>query len=73
MWSKLLHVTVDAVLVSTLLAGVKRTTGLQPAIHKIQNKEIRGYLESYLNVGEYVLDSAILIMNNSSYFERKQG
>ncbi|KAG2228219.1 hypothetical protein INT45_011011 [Circinella minor] len=72
MWNKLLHVTVDAILVSTFLAGVKRTTGLQPAINKIQNKEIRGYLESYLNFGEYVLDSAILIMNNSSYFERKQ-
>ncbi|KAI9468657.1 hypothetical protein BDB00DRAFT_777307 [Zychaea mexicana] len=71
MWSKLLHFTVDAVLVSTLLAGVKRTTGLQPAISKIQNKEIRGYLESYLNVGEYILDTTILIMNSSSYFERK--
>ncbi|KAI8139961.1 DUF1748-domain-containing protein, partial [Fennellomyces sp. T-0311] len=68
---KWVHVAVDAVLVSTFLAGVKRTTGLQPAVSRIQNKEIRGYVESYLNIGEYVLDTAIVIMNNSPYFERK--
>lgn len=32
MWSKLLHLTVDAVLVSTILAGVKRITGLQQVL-----------------------------------------
>ncbi|ORZ01153.1 DUF1748-domain-containing protein [Syncephalastrum racemosum] len=71
MWSKLLHLTVDAVLVSAVLAGVKRNTGLQPAVSKVQNKEIRGYLEKYLDMGEWLLDTTILVMNNSSYFERK--
>lgn len=38
---------------------------------KIQNKDIRGYIEKYLEVGEWVLDTSIVLMNHSPYFERK--
>ncbi|KAI8338633.1 hypothetical protein BC941DRAFT_423437 [Chlamydoabsidia padenii] len=71
MWGKLVHLTADAVLVSTVLAGVKRNTGLQPKTTMIENEDIRGYVQKYLNVGEWVLDNSIVYMNNSSYFERK--
>ncbi|CDH51208.1 predicted protein [Lichtheimia corymbifera JMRC:FSU:9682] len=70
MWSKFLHLTVDAMLVSTILAGVKRTAGLQPAVSKIPNKDIRGYVEKYLELGEWIFDSTLILMNSSSYFEK---
>ncbi|KAI8067586.1 hypothetical protein BC940DRAFT_333600 [Gongronella butleri] len=72
MWSRFLHLTLDAVLVSTILASIKRLTGIQPAVSKIQNKEIRGYIDQYLGVGEYVLDASILYLSHSNYFERRR-
>ncbi|CAO3625458.1 unnamed protein product [Cunninghamella echinulata] len=63
MWGRLFHLTVDAVLISTILASIKRLTGIQPAVTKIPNKDIRNYVEQYLNIGEYTLDGAIIYMN----------
>ncbi|KAI8084791.1 uncharacterized protein BX664DRAFT_351571 [Halteromyces radiatus] len=71
MWGKLVHLTADAVLVSTVLAGIKRNTGLQPKVATIENDDLQSYVQKYLNVGEWVLDNSIVYMNNSSYFERK--
>ncbi|ORZ20637.1 hypothetical protein BCR42DRAFT_409182 [Absidia repens] len=72
MWSRIFHITLDAVLLSTILASIKRLTGIQPAVTKIKNKEIRGYVNQYLSVGEYVLDASIMYLNHSSYFERRR-
>ncbi|KAI8993188.1 hypothetical protein BDB01DRAFT_847098 [Pilobolus umbonatus] len=71
MWGRLFHFTVDAALVSAVLAGIKRNTGLQIATHNMENEEMKKYLEKYLNVGEWVLDSSAVFMSNSPYFERK--
>ncbi|KAA1122664.1 hypothetical protein PGTUg99_004248 [Puccinia graminis f. sp. tritici] len=49
--SSFVHYAVDAVLVSVCLSGIKRSTGLSPAVSKIQNKEIRQVVVSYLDVG----------------------
>ncbi|ORZ11433.1 hypothetical protein BCR42DRAFT_421120 [Absidia repens] len=72
MLGRLFHFTADAVLLSTVLAGVKRNTGLQPKTSTIENEDIRGYVQKYLNVGEWVLDNSLVFMTNSSYFERKE-
>ncbi|ORX55755.1 DUF1748-domain-containing protein [Hesseltinella vesiculosa] len=72
MWSRFFHLTVDAVLISTILASVKRLTGIQPATSKIKNKDVRGFADQYLGVGEYVLDATILYLSHSSYFERRR-
>lgn len=37
----------------------------------IENEDVRNYFNKYLNVGEWVLDTSIGIMNTSPYFERK--
>ncbi|KAI9275394.1 hypothetical protein BY458DRAFT_555065 [Sporodiniella umbellata] len=71
MWGKLIHFTADAVLVSTVLAGIKRNVGLQPVTSQIENEEIKKYAEKYLGIGEWVMDTSIGYMNTSSYFERK--
>ncbi|KAG2212321.1 DUF1748-domain-containing protein [Mucor mucedo] len=71
MWGRLFHFTADAVLISAVLAGIKRNSGLQPATSQIENDEIRKYADKYLSVGEWVVDSGVVFMNNSPYFERK--
>ncbi|KAI9315534.1 hypothetical protein BX666DRAFT_2028432 [Dichotomocladium elegans] len=71
MWGRLIHLSADAVLVSALLAGIKRNTGLSPAVSNIENEDIRNYVTKYLNVGEWMLDNTVVFMNNSPYFTRK--
>ncbi|KAF8631211.1 hypothetical protein AX15_002542 [Amanita polypyramis BW_CC] len=61
MFGKLVHLAIDAFLISAFLAGVKRTTGLTPALSQIANKDIRQLMRSYLEMGEYVFDFAIVI------------
>ncbi|CAG8436346.1 1471_t:CDS:2 [Funneliformis caledonium] len=69
---KIVHFAADAVLVSAVLAGIKRSTGLSVATNNIENQEIRKAVDKFLNVGEWVFDQSILIMNTSAYFERKR-
>ncbi|KAI8082620.1 uncharacterized protein B0P05DRAFT_537754 [Gilbertella persicaria] len=68
--SKLLHYTFDAILISTLLAGIKRSTGLQVATSKIESSTIRDYVDKYLNFGEWVFDMSVAYLNHSSYFTK---
>ncbi|KAK9764720.1 hypothetical protein K7432_007562 [Basidiobolus ranarum] len=72
MFGKLVHYTADAVLVSAMLAGIKRSTGLTLAVDKIENQEVRNVVVKVLNVGEWVFDQTVLLMNISSYFERRR-
>ncbi|KAI8331880.1 hypothetical protein BC941DRAFT_437817 [Chlamydoabsidia padenii] len=72
MWGKLIHWTADAILITTLLAGIKRNTGLQPKISLIGNDQLVSYMQQYLALGEWVLDTSIVYMNDSIYFERSK-
>lgn len=44
----------------------------RPATSKIENEDIRKYVDKYLDIGEWVVDSSVVFMNNSPYFERKR-
>ncbi|KAF9076592.1 DUF1748-domain-containing protein, partial [Rhodocollybia butyracea] len=66
------HLGFDAVLISAFLAGVKRTTGLTPALSQVPNKDIRQLLRSYLEVGEYAFDLAVVFLGRSKSFERQR-
>ncbi|CAO3609250.1 unnamed protein product [Mucor hiemalis] len=68
--SKLLHYAFDAVLITTVLAGIKRSTGLQPATAKIESKTVREYVDKYLGIGEWVFDMSVAYLNHSSYFTK---
>ncbi|EAU84938.2 hypothetical protein CC1G_00457 [Coprinopsis cinerea okayama7 len=65
MFGSLMHYAFDAMLISAFLAGVKRTTGLTPALSQVPNKDIRQLLKSYLELGEYLFDFAVVIMGVS--------
>lgn len=71
MLGKLVHIGVDALLISAFLAGVRRNTGLSPAVARVPNKDFRQMLRTYLEVGEYMFDFAVVFFGRSDYFERK--
>jgi len=72
MLGTLVHIGVDAVLISAFLAGVKRSTGLTPNVSLVPNKDFRELLRTYLEVGEYVFDFAVVIFGRSDSFERRR-
>ncbi|CAG8949698.1 hypothetical protein HYALB_00002006 [Hymenoscyphus albidus] len=78
LWGKLgrlTHYAFDAVLISTILAGMKRSTGLTVSFKKdtiTQNKEVNHWIERYLGVGEWVMDQSVAIAGSSPWFERKR-
>lgn len=63
--SKLIHYAFDAVLISAVLAGAKRTAGLgtwaypEWKLQKIENETLKGVLANYLYLGDWVLDFSI--------------
>ncbi|KAI0751248.1 DUF1748-domain-containing protein [Dichomitus squalens] len=71
MFGTLIHLGIDAALLSAFLAGIRRTTGLTPKLSDVPNKDIRQILRSYLEFGEYLFDFVVVICGRSSSFERK--
>jgi len=73
MLGRLFHYSIDAVLVSTILAGVRRSTGLTVQPKKVTENESVGYwIDRYLWVGEAVMDQSVAMMSMSSMVERKR-
>ncbi|CAI5758646.1 unnamed protein product [Candida verbasci] len=70
MIGRLAHISFDLVLISGFLAGIKRSTGLQPDLNKIENKDVQFYTQKYLNIGESILDNSVAFLSNSQYFTR---
>ncbi|KAJ9656877.1 hypothetical protein H2201_008399 [Coniosporium apollinis] len=72
---RLAHYAFDAVLLSAFLAGVKRSTGLTPSLRSdslAESPKLRSWIETYLGVGEVIMDQSVAIMSSSGYFERKR-
>ena len=57
--SKLIRFAVDAVLLSTVIAGARRAGGLDLQTKKIENKTVKDAVEGYLWIGDYALDLTI--------------
>ncbi|KAI1383928.1 DUF1748-domain-containing protein [Hypoxylon trugodes] len=76
LWGKLgrlTHYAVDAVLISTILAGMRRSTGLTFNTERIsvgENKDANKWIEKYLGVGEWVMDQSVAIAGSSGWFHR---
>ncbi|KAG0354685.1 hypothetical protein BC939DRAFT_440717 [Gamsiella multidivaricata] len=72
MLGKLVHYAADAILISAVLAGIKRSTGLTVASNKIESKDVRSAVDKYLSIGEWIMDQGIVFLSSSKYFERKR-
>ncbi|AAS53669.1 AFR298Cp [Eremothecium gossypii ATCC 10895] len=68
---KAVHISIDLVLVSTCLAGIRRNTGLTVKLDNVQDNFIKDYTEKLLNVGESAFDYAVAYCGSSSSFQRK--
>ncbi|CAL8576823.1 hypothetical protein XPA_002688 [Xanthoria parietina] len=74
-FGRLTHYAFDAVLVSAFLAGVKRSTGLTPSFQsdKIsESRELKRWVDSYLGMGEWVMDQSVAVLGSTGYFERRR-
>ncbi|KAF8150561.1 hypothetical protein B0H34DRAFT_665554 [Crassisporium funariophilum] len=67
---RLVHYTVDAVLLSTVVAGVRRSSGFSPDASAISDPTVRSVAEKFLGVGETVFDMLQATAVNSSYFKK---
>jgi len=67
---RLVHYTVDAVLLSTVVAGIRRSSGFSPEMTMIPNDTLRYYAERYFAIGETIFDVATATAVNSQYFSR---
>ncbi|KAG7563064.1 hypothetical protein FFLO_01496 [Filobasidium floriforme] len=65
LFGKLFHVGFDAILITALLAGIKRNTGLTVALEQVPNKEFRKLIQNYLEVGEYTFDFVVVFLGVS--------
>ncbi|KAF9029870.1 DUF1748-domain-containing protein [Rhodocollybia butyracea] len=69
---RLFHYTFDAVLLSTVLAGVKRSSGYTPDLTQISNSTAKSAAETYLGFGESIFGMIQASAVNSSYFTNKK-
>ncbi|KAJ2708619.1 hypothetical protein H4R19_004659 [Coemansia spiralis] len=71
-FGKIIHLGVDLVLLSTALAGIRRSTGMRVNPDNLtDSRSIGSYLESYLSVGEKTLDLAAWQMSQYPSFFAK--
>ncbi|KZO91144.1 DUF1748-domain-containing protein [Calocera viscosa TUFC12733] len=68
---RLVHYAADAVLISTLLAGVKRSSGFSPDTLLISDATTRSIVDKYLAVGDTIFDMVQATAVNSAYWKRE--
>ncbi|KAM5539253.1 hypothetical protein V8D89_007126 [Ganoderma adspersum] len=70
MIGRLVHYAFDAALVSTVLAGVRRSSGFTIETEKLSDPTVRSVTEKYLGFGETIFDMVQGTVVNSQYFKR---
>ncbi|KAJ7158923.1 hypothetical protein C8R46DRAFT_907020 [Mycena filopes] len=68
--ARLFHYAFDAVLLSTVAAGVRRSSGFTPDSASISDPTIRSIADRYLGIGESIFDMIQATAVNSTYFKR---
>ncbi|KAI0390776.1 hypothetical protein F5Y17DRAFT_461450 [Xylariaceae sp. FL0594] len=62
-----------SLVLSTILAGMRRSTGLTVKPEQIhESSEVNKWVNKYLGVGEWVLDQSVAFAGSSKFFERKR-
>ncbi|KIM84385.1 hypothetical protein PILCRDRAFT_68457 [Piloderma croceum F 1598] len=67
---RVVHYAVDAVLLSTVIAGVRRSSGFTPETSGISDPTIRSVADRFLGVGESIFDMMQATAVNSAYFKK---
>lgn len=69
--SKLAHYSFDLVLISIILAGIHRNTGLVFDTSHFSSVDFRRWFGSYLSFGEGCYDRTVSLLKYSGYFKQK--
>ncbi|CAK9779324.1 DUF1748-domain-containing protein [Cutaneotrichosporon oleaginosum] len=72
MLGRLFHFGFDALAISAVLAGVKKTTGFAPDTTQIPESSIRSIADGYLGAGESVFNLVTGQAVTSSYFKKAE-
>ncbi|KAH7912035.1 DUF1748-domain-containing protein [Hygrophoropsis aurantiaca] len=64
------HYAIDGVLLSTVLAGIRRSSGFTPETSNISDPTLRSIADRFLGVGETIFDMAQATAVNSDYFKK---
>ncbi|KAG9315085.1 DUF1748-domain-containing protein [Chiua virens] len=67
---RVVHYAADAILVSTVIAGIRRSSGFAVETNRISDPTVRSLAERFLGVGETVFDMAQATVINSEYFKK---
>ncbi|KAF8556184.1 DUF1748-domain-containing protein [Imleria badia] len=67
---RFIHYAADAILVSTVIAGIRRSSGFTVETNRISEPTIRSFAERFLGVGETIFDMAQATAINSEYFKK---
>lgn len=65
------HYIVDLVLISVVLAGVHRNTGLVFDTSRLSSVDFRTWFGKYLAVGEFCYDRLVSLLRISGYFKQR--
>lgn len=65
-----MHYAIDAALLSTVVAGVRRSSGFSPNASGISDPTVRSVAQSFLGIGETVFDVIQASAVNSPYFKK---
>ncbi|KTW29822.1 hypothetical protein T552_01027 [Pneumocystis carinii B80] len=68
---KIVHISLDLVLISSVLAGIRRSTGLTIKTNMF-DKDTEMVINKYLSIGNWVVDQSVTFMSTSKYFERRR-
>ncbi|KAI5958096.1 hypothetical protein KGF57_002904 [Candida theae] len=68
---KLFHYSVDLVLISIILAGIHRNTGLQFDVSHFSSVDFRRWFGNYLGFGEACYDKIVSLLRMSGYFKQR--
>ncbi|PFH45253.1 hypothetical protein AMATHDRAFT_161424 [Amanita thiersii Skay4041] len=66
------HYALDAVLLSTVVAGIRRSSGFVPDTSMISDETVRSVTEKFLGAGETVFDILQSTAINSKYYKRDE-
>ncbi|GMK54356.1 hypothetical protein CspeluHIS016_0109420 [Cutaneotrichosporon spelunceum] len=71
MFGRLTRIAIDLIAVSTLLAGIKRSTGYALHTGRVKDKTFHNLLVAYLGIGENIFAFCCGFAVSSSYFRRQ--
>ncbi|CAH6720231.1 uncharacterized protein CLIB1444_03S07316 [[Candida] jaroonii] len=68
---RIFHYSVDLVLVSVILAGIHRNTGLVFDTSNLSSIDFRRWFGNYLSFGESCYDKLVSLLKYSGYFKQR--